>query len=1488
MQEHKKWVIGAFVVLALAMAGLLVRFALRAGTQAGGAPGDAKTMQELASQKEIAAALKDPGRREEAVRALREQKNVAAVDLLAALGHKNTDPDVRAAALTALGDIVDPEDMRGVQVLTIGSRDEAPVVRVAALRALGQVATDTAYAAAADALKDMELEVRRVAAWVLSAGKGSSATVEDLTGAFPEEEDVEARRFIALALGRVKDEPARRSLLAALGRGGDAEPAVRLAAVESLAAWNDAYGAGGLVVGMCDPDDAVSERADALFAQLDSTALTNLTAVLSKGGARNALARGDRAASVLNRVLDALGAMETVETAEATVQALDIAVGSGETPAHPDVLKRAVTHLVGLGEGALPAVEAAALKPEIRLALKTACGDALAGVGVAAVGPINRYIESRKVLPSREESRLWVAVLNRIGGAEAAEAAVEARARDPEEVFRQYAASLPPVSTNRPPAPQIGEWSLVLYRGMYGGNPPSAYVKRKDSLPFVKSRSLGGTEIPEYRPTSGCDIALDLVRTRDGWARCQGHSHMFNHVVFGKVDRLEMTEQAMEGELRVNVYRDPWMLGGFGEYSVTLRRQADGHYRGTYKGRFRDVPIAGTAVCVEKPKREALPAGFRPVAADEHPRMLFRKHELPALRARLATPFGQAAFRRLATRGVTVSDGAVSGHVEMGMLYQLTGDERYALAAIPVVERAMEERDFGFMGLGQIWGPRWSNMAYAYDLCYDAWPAQFRAKVALYMLRAAQNAAYNMGKFSSCANTHPCSNYYSPIVGGASMLALALWMEPGGMPPQPGDGQLIEPAPLAARPGTGVPVVPLRSGEPLGHWLWAGPVYLPVSADELAESAAGDGTGAVREGGVFKLGGREYIFQQPPDAVRRGGDIYPWPYVRQENPDCTAVGMALYTVLENARAGYYRVALPKQGSTHCVLGGLRIPDGAHVRLDAGLYPLLIAFCGDPSMVVPVGARLRFVTDSPKEIDTILTLAGQKAKGQQMVYELDLADHRATGMDGEKINAVNRTFDLMVRGHRLLFGTGGYQSEGEKYHHTAITPVQYAAACWNMFGQTLTPYADARLSVARFLAHGVLDERRDGTAALVWQSFNGGNYNGTPPGFIRAGFRFTPEEYKPALLWFWNRMHGVDEDDPESYVKLLDGADVVQTFVNYPLDPKTGLCSIKPRHPDEAFPKTWRCEDKGLYVFRNRWRDKGDIVLQIYANQLMSKGHGQPDAGGVRLHGLGYDWTNDSSGKGGAYRWVQNVVVLPPDVGMKRATGLATSWRDETNGSGRVSIDMSLVYKGVRGHSAVGIWPPDPIPPGEVRGLRAVAADYSGKCGAPALFVFVDKIEGGPDRFWLWNPPTGGGGRVKNRRAKGLRVEAGANTFTIRQDKASLRAVFVAPGDAEVKSPGTIHVRDFSTKEARALRKKDRNYKPDPSPMAVPIAAKAEPGESFFVIMTLQEGPAPEVKVVKGAGLDAVVRVGKRQVRFDGENVLIEDVAGDTAEADAVK
>jgi hypothetical protein len=46
----------------------------------------------------------------------------------------------------------------------------------------------------------------------------------------------------------------------------------------------------------------------------------------------------------------------------------------------------------------------------------------------------------------------------------------------------------------------------------------------------------------------------------------------------------------------------------------------------------------------------------------------------------------------------------------------------------------------------------------------------------------------------------------------------------------------------------------------------------------------------------------------------------------------------------------------------------------------------------------------------------------------------------------------------------------------------------------------------------------------------------------------------------------------------------------------------------------------------------------------------------------------------------------------------------------------------------------------------------------------------------------------------------------------------------------------------------------------------------EGGDNFFVVLTIQPGPAPEVKV-EGEGLDAKVRVGARTIAFDGQKIL---------------
>jgi hypothetical protein len=738
-----------------------------------------------------------------------------------------------------------------------------------------------------------------------------------------------------------------------------------------------------------------------------------------------------------------------------------------------------------------------------------------------------------------------------------------------------------------------------------------------------------------------------------------------------------------------------------------------------------------------------------------------------------------------------------------------------------------------------------------------------------------------MQKFSICANTHPCSNYFSPIVGGASMLALAYWMDPGPPPSVPAGTKVLKPLALKEGPAKGVPLAPLRSREALLQWLWSGPIYVPASLGELIEKLGDIAAAPVREGRAFKLADREYTFQPATREVLSPDGLYPWRLISREEPECTGVGILAFTVVENSRAGYYTVHLPAQGATHCSINGLELADRAYVRLEAGLYPLLVAFTGDKDTMVPVGPVFDFITDSQNEMDVLIAEGKERFKSEQLLYDLTLADHKATGMDAESLHTARMTFAHMYRSHRLLMGSGGYQSEGEAYHHTAMTPVSYAAALWNVFGQTLSAYPDYTHGVVRHFSHGVFRESKNRPPSLAWQSFNGGNHNGNPYHFLRAGFAFTPEEYKPAMLWFWNRMAGVKPEDPESYVNLVNDhslGDVIYTFINYPLDPKTGKASLQERHPNEAFPKTWQALDKGLYVFRNQWQDARDIVLQVYANELMSKGHGQPDAAGIRLHGLGFDWTNDSPGKGEPYRWLQNVVFLPKDDTERRAPGRVTSWHAEKDGSGHVTINMDSVYRptgGVR-HDAVGIWPPDLPAPGEVTGLRAVAADYSGKCGAPALFVLVDKVVGGGERKWLWHLPSSGGKHSHDAFVKDMRVEAVKNGFAIHQGGASLRAVFVAPAAPAVEAPGTIMARHSADKKYASQKARNRDFRPDPEPTPVDIVATAKPGESFFVILTMQEGPAPEVKIEKGEGLDTVARIGRQRVRFDGERAWIED------------
>lgn len=201
--------------------------------------------------------------------------------------------------------------------------------------------------------------------------------------------------------------------------------------------------------------------------------------------------------------------------------------------------------------------------------------------------------------------------------------------------------------------------------------------------------------------------------------------------------------------------------------------------------------------------------GFVPLQPGEHPRLLFRRTDLPKLRQRMNTPEGQAIIRRLKVQ-LNGSDGlsmpkigaaaAAKGDDEsgqagvysfshtagFGLLYQITGDKRYADLARQCMDKALEgtpnfDPRYGFKNPNGALraGPSLGWTAVGYDLCYDGWDEEYRVRVA----RAI--AEYNPGRWMSLPELargdrqHPGSNHWGMIVGGAALALLGIMNDPG-------------------------------------------------------------------------------------------------------------------------------------------------------------------------------------------------------------------------------------------------------------------------------------------------------------------------------------------------------------------------------------------------------------------------------------------------------------------------------------------------------------------------------------------------------------------------------------------------------------------------------------------------------------------------------------------------------------------------------------
>ncbi|MEI7834242.1 MAG: hypothetical protein WCJ56_13720, partial [bacterium] len=301
--------------------------------------------------------------------------------------------------------------------------------------------------------------------------------------------------------------------------------------------------------------------------------------------------------------------------------------------------------------------------------------------------------------------------------------------------------------------------------------------------------------------------------------------------------------------------------------------------------------------------------------------------------------------------------------------------------------------------------------------------------------------------------------------------------------------------------------------------------------------------------------------------------------------------------------------------------------------------------------------------------------------------------------------------------------------------------------------------------------------------------------------------------------------------------------------------------MKPQAPGTCMPLNWQATTRGYYNYRNGWKGNDDIVMQINARTRYPLGWGGPDAGTFRLDGFGSSWAVGNTSRE-VRRYLENVVDTTDGPTLTEdGLGVVLNSSSEKDGSGSLSLDLTaLMYNankpGAPGFETYGGIPVAPTQKPLGSNFRAYAVDYSGKSGAPCLLAIVDRVEGDNNKIWFWQLPAE------------AQTTMDAHGFTIKQGTANLHALFATPATPKLEA-GVLSFK--TTKSAGGAAGSTIIL----STRAVSAIGTDPKDGHFFLVATLQQGPAPEITVV-GTGLDAKVTVGGRVISFDGTKIIIAD------------
>lgn len=962
----------------------------------------------------------------------------------------------------------------------------------------------------------------------------------------------------------------------------------------------------------------------------------------------------------------------------------------------------------------------------------------------------------------------------------------------------------------------------------------------------------------QHPNTPGRVLEMEFNRLDGHWFMGGGHSPSYNRGTHRGVITFAHADSLDAFRLQVDVQGDAWVRGGFTEVQVEWSTEDGRHYAGHYKGKAFGEPVSGPATGVFAPATDPLP-GFEPARRGQHPRLLLRDRDLPALRAKAQTDFGREALARF-------EESAIG----LGMLYLLREDPAYAERALEAVKVHMADMDSGDKSIRhRFWGYRLEQVALTYDLCYHAWPEDFRAKVQDYIRAIARRMHRERGSWTEYVQWHPENAYNASMIYSGVIGMLAIADVEGNAPTAPTAPEVERLAPKAWTSEIAVPLVKLEPDLlPAKVW-YSGP--LSQEQYQAFREAGGDINTLELDGEKVRILERDPEVRGIVKSGYTGGHVALC--VNQASGtafDSWNIFAARWQVEE---AGTYYYQSNHRGVVP-YLNGERVGNATLLRLEPGEYALVLAApLGRPNPWAGVFVRPTLTKLTVEEVNE-LQAAKNEGYAQAMVF------YRQEKADWEKLGGVNPAISSLLRDALFWFRQfeeTKFGAAGSQVGSTNSLALEGAGLMATVYRNVTGRPLGQRNGIAYWLPRKLMAFSWTEDGQVVFQDFFG-RADFQTVGFqderdnlglvLAAHFPTIAPEFQPLAWWFWRESgNPLDAKGLPRANRLLEAGHPgtsynsipVYAFLHAPLD-------MAPQSPAESLPRSWHDPVTGDFIFRNAVKDERDVVLQLTAQQVFNRG-GDQTSGSFALRGLGHNWTHEH---------VVSMTSMPPrnehpvvqtdnPDQFRGGRGRVLDAKSYADGSGVVRMDLSKVYRTQSedverrrdARDNTGLLYPGALSDdgGAVSVVRSILADYSGAAGVPAVIIIHDQLAGVDHHFWSW--PLGidvvmrGNSPGKTTPIERVEIEKPEhvhlfeNGFRLQHGDQRLTTRFVTDRELKVGLLGLRNLRHIVHSRCQI---RTRNL------------LTVEGTDSYLAVMTLGEGEAPEMQS-EGKGDSWQIKIG---------------------------